>query len=51
MILVIEYYQLNVTTVHYQLQSQTHLSLIEKPSESQVGTKLVEKKVLFAMDA
>ena len=51
MIQVIEYHHLNVVTAHHQLQSQKRQSLIEKPTESRVGTKLVEKTVLFAIHA
>ena len=47
MIKVIEYYHLKVITAHHQLKSQEHWSLILEPSKSRVGTKPVEKTVLF----
>ena len=49
MISAVEYHYLYIVTAHHLLQSDKHCSLIEKPSENQVGTKPGEKTVLFAM--
>ena len=47
-ILVIEYHHPNTIMAYQKLQNQKHLSLLKKPYENRVGTKLEDKTELCA---